>query len=353
MMIVFKSDMVYQANMINKKTPVLLVTFFLVFLQMLTVVGASEARDEEVIEYTGMCDASAAIAIDSSTFVVANDEDNILRFYRHDGIEHGPIQSFDLGPFLNLDAKHPEADIEAAAQIGNRIYWITSHARNKKGKRRSSRYKFFATQVDALAGEVVVRFVGRPYEALVEDMIHAPSLHRFALRQASGLAAKHYGSLNIEGLSTAPNGALLIAFRSPVPDGKALLITLKNPQDLIIGKAARFGDAVLLPLYGLGIRAMAFMDHLNAYMIVAGAFDGRDAFKLFLWSGRSSDEPVLIKAIDLHGLHPETVVVYPHEKERVQILSDDGMRRVAGGRCKDATITARRFRSMWITVKKR
>jgi len=46
------------------------------------------------------------------------------------------------------------------------------------------------------------------------------------------------------------------------------------------------------------------------------------------------------------------VVVYPHEKERVQILSDDGMRRVAGARCKDAAITARRFRSMWVTVKK-
>jgi len=40
MMIVFKPDMVYQANMIHKKIPMLLVTFFLVFLQMLTVVDA-------------------------------------------------------------------------------------------------------------------------------------------------------------------------------------------------------------------------------------------------------------------------------------------------------------------------
>ena len=33
-------------------------------------------------QHTGMCDASAAIAVGAGLFVVASDEDNVLRVYR-------------------------------------------------------------------------------------------------------------------------------------------------------------------------------------------------------------------------------------------------------------------------------
>ena len=337
--------------MLKRNVLILLIVVFMAAFNVSNICYGQENSLHGSMEFTGMCDASAAVAIDASTFVVASDEDNILRFYRHDSVEREPIQIFDLGPFLKLDVKHPEADIEAAAQIGNRIYWITSHARNKKAKLRTSRYKFFATQIDAVAGKFVVTFVGQPYESLVDDLITAPSLNRFALQQASRRGAKLEHSLNIEGLAAMPDGSLLIAFRSPVPDGKALLVSLENPQEMVAGKAARLGDAILLHLQGRGIRAMAYMDQLNAYIIIAGAFDSRNDFKVFTWSGRRSDDPLLIESVDLHGLHPETVIVYPHGKAIVQLLSDDGTRRVDSGRCKDADSTERRFRSMWVTPK--
>ncbi|MDQ3959938.1 MAG: DUF3616 domain-containing protein [Pseudomonadota bacterium] len=100
----------------------------------------------EVTEYSGMCDASAAIAVRPEMFVVANDEDNTLRVYKHDKPSE-PVHTVDLTSFLKLDPKHPEADIEGATRIGDRIYWITSHGTNKEGKPRPSRHRLFATEV--------------------------------------------------------------------------------------------------------------------------------------------------------------------------------------------------------------
>ena len=39
---------------------------------------------ETELQHKGICDASGAIALDEEHFVVANDEDNILRVYRSD-----------------------------------------------------------------------------------------------------------------------------------------------------------------------------------------------------------------------------------------------------------------------------
>jgi len=96
--------------------------------------------------YHGMCDASAAVALDKNHFAVGNDEDNRLRIYRTD-LSGLPEQSRDLSGFLKVDPKRPESDLEGAAWLGDRIFWITSHGRNREGKFRESRHRFFATTV--------------------------------------------------------------------------------------------------------------------------------------------------------------------------------------------------------------
>src|SRR5438309_1135133 len=96
--------------------------------------------------YHGMCDASAAVALDDKLFAVANDEDNILRIY-HLGRGGAPVQSFDLSPFLKVDPKFPETDLEGAAWLGDQIFLIGSHGRNRDGKYRESRHRFFAITV--------------------------------------------------------------------------------------------------------------------------------------------------------------------------------------------------------------
>ena len=82
--------------------------------------------------FRGASDASAAVAIAEDMVIVADDENNVLRVYRTD--EGGmPVFSYDLTAFLGIDPEYPEADIEGATMIGSRIYWITSHGRNKDG----------------------------------------------------------------------------------------------------------------------------------------------------------------------------------------------------------------------------
>ena len=93
---------------------------------------------EEVLVYRGASDASAAVAVSEDMFVVADDENNILRVYRTD-VGGMPVETFDLTEFLGTEREHAEADIEGATKTGNRIYWITSHGRNKDGKRRPNR----------------------------------------------------------------------------------------------------------------------------------------------------------------------------------------------------------------------
>jgi len=80
----------------------------------------------EKLVFRRASDASAAVAIAKDMFIVADDENNVLRVYRT-GEAGSPVFSYDLTGFLGIDPEHPEADIEGTTKIGSRIYWIASH----------------------------------------------------------------------------------------------------------------------------------------------------------------------------------------------------------------------------------
>src|SRR5215470_6348809 len=98
----------------------------------------------DIFTYKGMCDASAAVALDAEHFIVAGDESNRLQIYKRG--RPGPVGSVGLSDFLGAKK---ESDLEGAAMVGNRIYWISSHGRNSKGKFQESRHRFFATDITA------------------------------------------------------------------------------------------------------------------------------------------------------------------------------------------------------------
>src|SRR5205823_3592182 len=147
--------------------------------------------------------------------------------------------------------KSSESDLEGAAKIGNRAFWISSHGRNKDGKFRPNRDRFFATDIKLVNGEVTLAPVGRPYKTWLDDLIGDPRFAAFHFAGAATHAPKASGGLNIEGLSATSEGHLLIGFRNPIPKGKALLIPLVNPNDVIAGKRPVFGSAIQLDLGGL------------------------------------------------------------------------------------------------------
>jgi hypothetical protein len=203
-----------------------------------------------------MCDASAGVVLDERRFVVANDEDNILRTYAFSG--GSPLEELDLSGFLGVDPEEPESDLEGAARLGNRVYWITSHGRSRKGNLRTSRHRFFATEFVTNNGVTGLRPVGRPYDRLLEDLTGSSALAGFDLAAASTLEPKARGALNIEGLCATAEGHLWIGFRNPIPGGQALLVPLLNPAGVVSGSAAELGDPILVDLGGLGIRDMVF-----------------------------------------------------------------------------------------------
>lgn len=282
----------------------------------------------------GMCDASAVVPLGSEHFVVADDEDNLLRVYSrtHGGL---PLHTFDLSSFLRVDPKSPEVDLEGAAPLGDRVYWISSHARNKDGKERVSRRRFFATTLSEVNGTFTIQPVGRPYLSLLMDFLQDPRLKPFNLATAARRAPKSMNALNIEGLCATPEGHLLIGFRNPVPKGRALLVPLLNPSEVIEGKSARLGDPLLLDLGGLGIRSLARSG--DRYLIIAGAYDGKGQSLLFEWRG-GADVPRRLPRAELAGLNPEAIeFLTENGVQRLLVVSDDGTRKIGGQDCKTLT----------------
>jgi hypothetical protein len=304
-----------------------------------------------------MCDASAAVPVGPTTFIVANDEDNLLRIY-HSDISGPAIHTFDLAPCLMPNPDGKEADIEGGTWLNDRIYWITSHARNRKGTKLPNRYQFFAVKLNLIKDEISLLCVGKPYTHLLDDMLKDPALNQYGLEEASTLPPKVKGALNIEGLCTTPENTLYIGFRNPIPDGRALIIPLENPAEIIEGKStAQFGTAFQLDLGGLGIRSIKYWDYHQTYLIVAGSFNGDDSVngksepsRLYRWSGDTKESPVQIE-VEVSDMNPEAQVIYPNQEIMFQILSDDGNRVTDGKKCKDLIDTEKkRFRSEWIVL---
>ena len=285
------------------------------------------SAETPAVTFTHMADASAGEWLGHGLFVAASDEDNVLRVYR---LPQGgaPVAAWDLSPLMALDKKSPEMDIEGSAKIGDVIYWITSHAPNKEGKPRPNRRRFFATRVAATNGIPLFQLVGKPVSALMDGLSSDPRYAPFDLTAAALRPPKTPGSLNIEALCDTPAGGLLIGFRSPVPDGKALLAPLENPAETAAGKPPRFGAPVQLDLGGDGVRAMARDG--GTYLIVSGSPLRGGTPRLFRWEGgRSVPQPVPLE-LPADATPEALLMCEQNGKPRLLALSDDGMRLLDG-----------------------
>jgi len=280
-----------------------------------------------VTVYEGLIEASATIALDDTHFTVASDEINVLSIYRVGILQ--PVASLDLKPFLGEDG----CDIEAGARIGDRIYWITSHSKPQGGGNARKRSVFFATRLDTSGDVPVLLPEHQPFFAL-----------RGPLKDSIGSAGS---SIDIEGLASTSDGNLLIGFRGPLEAGRAILVPLRNPAD-VIEQAAEpdFGPRLTLDLGGRGIRSIdATGIPSPAYLILAGPMnDTKGDFALYEWDGVAT-EPRQRQDIPLQGLTPEAVVIQAVQRTAL-ILSDDGTKKRNDA---DTPAHERRFRSIEIT----
>src|SRR5262245_18013213 len=174
--------------------------FLLWLLFCSTALGARAAELSAPLVFNGMCDASAAVALAGDLFAVVNDEDNVLRFYRVSQ-PGATVHAYDLKPILFRRKKAPEADLEGAARLGDRVFFITSHGRSAQGKPAPNRHRLFALELKQRGRDIIIGPVGKVYTNLVADMLREPKLARFHLAQAAELAPKDWRGLIIDKLS--------------------------------------------------------------------------------------------------------------------------------------------------------
>ncbi len=280
--------------------------------------------------HRGMCDASAAVALADGRFIVADDESYVLHVYGPG--DELPVER-DLAPYLRV-AGDKEADLEGAAIVGERIWWIGSHGADKHGRPSPARRQLFATNLEGRPADAP------PYRHLLEDLITHPPLLPYRLAEAALRPPKAEGGLCIEGLTAMPAGDLLIGLRNPVPNGWALLIPLHDPEVLLRGGRAQLGAPIRLDLGGNGIREIAHLD--DAYYIAAGPAGEEGSSALYRWSGLATQAPRLLDVPALADFNPEAL--FFDAGRRLHVLSDDGAREFGNVKCKKLPREQQSFR---------
>ncbi len=170
------------------------------------------------------------------------------------------------------------------------------------------------SQIRALGGE----HPDTPWGPLLRDSTwpqgQQPDAQNIAL--AGGSAA----GLNIEGLSVSSDGrALLLGLRSPLAQGRALLIPVTNPVAALgLGGSSPQPVAltapILLDLGGLGFRSIEWDAAKRCFLIIAGSADDAGAYRLFTWSGETAAKPVAMTsaaAVAAAKIEPEGVSPVP------------------------------------------
>lgn len=306
---------------------------------------APAAALADVDRYEGICDGSAAVALGPDHFIVANDDEDILKIYRlHEAAAVGEVDVIDFLGNRQPNDEVEEADIEGAARIGDRVYWIASHGRDTDAVVQPTRRVFFATDIVPDGTVLTVKVAGTPYRGLLDDLRGEAKFAPLRLAAAidADVSPETKGGFNIEGLAATADGQLLIGFRNPLFEGRAIVVTLENPDKLIRGDKAEFGPAFTLDLGGRGIRSIERIG--ERYVIVAGPFGEGSDFAVYTWSG-GDDAPVPIRQTDLNGLSPEALFAFEGSHD-AYLLSDDGDVKIDGRKCKKVPVAGKSFRAM-------
>lgn len=304
---------------------------------------------KEVLHY-GMADASSAIAIGDDKFLVVSDEKNVFQLYYRDN--SGPfIDETSFASFIEIDSKKLEGDIEGSATIADITYWIGSHSRDKEGSLARNRHQLFATLIKDKTDHVVIKQVGTSYTSLLFDLLSSTKFRKLTNEDLDpepdqSKSSKEPGAISIEGL-TAWNNSLLIGFRNPIPNDQAVLVALLNPLEVVLhGSHAEFGEFIFFNLGGRGIRSMDYWPDRQIFIIVAGAFNQKDDFAYYSWTGNRNDQPNLLQLEGIQDLNTEALVFFDGKPNHLLAISDDGGQ-FKGEKHEKLELS---FRSKWLPI---
>lgn len=280
------------------------------------------------LSLSGLYEPSAIQQLPDGRFLVVEDEKEApfsLLSLAADGTVG--VQALRPGFFQGFDRFWQLDDLEglALARSGE-LYAVTSHSRNGAGETKKARDRLvrFRIEGDRVVAPAVV-------DTLKPALLAAhPVLAQAAARQA---VKEGDGGLNIEALDFGRDPArLLVGFRSPLHEGRALIAGVIDPAALFErGEPPRVAaELIALDLAGDGIRALAHVPALDGHLIASGPV-GREArpFRLWFWRGGPDDPAVPVTLAGREGFE-RVEGICPARidgRDHVLIVSDDGSRK--------------------------
>src|SRR5690606_25944680 len=99
-----------------------------------------------------------------------------------------------------------ELDLEAATNVDGVSFWLTSHARNKKGHVKPERFQFFALRYNEDKDQL--ELYGKPFDGLLDSLIAHAELAPYELGKASRRAAEDDDAVNIKGMTARREGGV-------------------------------------------------------------------------------------------------------------------------------------------------
>jgi len=284
----------------------------------------------EFLPLTGIYEPSAIQQLPDGRFLVVEDEKQ-FPFSLLSIAADGRVSSTPLGSGLaeSGDAFTKLADLEGVTlDRAGFIYATTSHSRNTAGDEKKSRDKLVRFRIEG----------DNPVAPLVASGLKPALIAAHpALAVAAGIRdVKTSGGLNIEALEISPAQSLLIGFRSPLLDHKAIIACLENPVAMFErGEAPRISPTlVTLDLDGNGIRGLSYLPALGGYLLISGPVAREEVhFQLWFWRGQPGDQARRVTVDGLpgfahaEGICPAVIAGQPW----IVVVSDDGSREE--GRC--------------------
>lgn len=279
----------------------------------------------------GVYEPSAIQQLPDGRFLVVEDEEEHPFSVVTIGLD-GHVECTTLKPgllqffsdFWKLD------DLEGLAlDRAGFVYAITSHSRDEDGDDKPARERLVRFQIDK----------DRAVQPKVVDGLKRALTQKHPVLAAAAKVrdVKTGAGLNIEALEISPDQQrLLIGFRSPLLNGRAIIASVENPSAMFDDDEAPRVAAQLdeLDLGGHGIRGLAYVASMSEYLVIGGPLS-RPAgqFDLWLWSGQrgAAARRVTVPGLQgferAEGVSPATI----GGLERIILVSDDGNRQ--SGRC--------------------
>ncbi len=270
---------------------------------------------------------SAILQLPDGRFLVAEDEPehpfSLFRIGLDGQVSNAPLNTQIMGTNKALQ-KLDDLEGLTADQHGH-IYAITSHSRNADGEQEKSRNSLvrFRIESDHIVDPIMVTGL-KPALLEAHPLLHAAAQIR---------DVKDDDGLNIEALEISHEPQrLLIGFRSPLLDNRAIIATIENHTAMFeVNEPARVSNVLItLDLEGDGIRGISWLPLLNAYLVISGPASGKPVqFKLWRWSGRPEEPARRLSVPRLPGFeHAEGVCpAVINGQPKIILVSDDGSRK--------------------------